>query len=191
MTLQVGSMMIQLVLLFLLTLFVVFLTFGAYRLVAMLNKKEIRSSTMSSIQLPNIQHRTYIAASPERVFATLTTGAGWDAWFTQGSTVTAKPGGYIRLRWPDYGPDRITMEDGGAVLEVEPNRRFVFQWQPGEQPTTVAFTLTAQGEGTLVELTESGYTPTPANLHAYVNCATGWGEALTLLKFYLELGVRA
>ena len=56
MTLQVGSMMIQLVLLFLLTLFVVFLTFGAYRLVAMLNKKEIRSSTMSSIQLPNIQH---------------------------------------------------------------------------------------------------------------------------------------
>lgn len=36
---------------------------------------------MDQIHLPSIRYRTYIALSPESVYDTLTTGAGWDAWF--------------------------------------------------------------------------------------------------------------
>ena len=58
--------------------------------------------------------------------------------------------------------------------------------------TTVAIDLTEMpgGEGTAVRLIETGYPDTPGGLAALLNCAAGWGEALTLLKFWLEHGVR-
>lgn len=141
------------------------------------------------ITVPNIEHSTYINVVPEKVYRTLTTGKGWDAWFTSGTTVEAKAGGSIRLRWKNFGAGRWTMEDGGPVLEAVPNQRFVFQWSPGGEPTTVAITLGKLGPGTLVTLKESGYKLDARNLEALVGCSTGWGEALTLLKFYLEHGV--
>jgi uncharacterized protein YndB with AHSA1/START domain len=140
-------------------------------------------------RVPDIEHIVYIHASPERVYKILTTGAGWDAWFTQGTTVDPGPGGQIRLRWQNFGAGHWTMEDGGPVLEAVPNRKFVFQWSPASTPTTVTITLEQQGPGTLVRLVESGYKLTDSDLAALVNCATGWGEALTLLKFYLEHGL--
>ena len=54
---------------------------------------------------------------------------------------------------------------------------------------TVAFTLEPLGSGTLVKLTESGYSASERDAKAHVGCAVGWGEALTLLKFYLEHGL--
>ena len=54
--------------------------------------------------------------------------------------------------------------------------------------TTVAFTLEPLGSGTKLTLNESGHTTSPKDLEALVDCAAGWGEALTLLKFYLEHG---
>jgi hypothetical protein len=41
----------------------------------------------------------------------------------------------------------------------------------------------------VVHLTEKGYTNTPGGRRNMLECASGWGEALTLLKFYLEHGV--
>jgi hypothetical protein len=38
-------------------------------------------------------------------------------------------------------------------------------------------------------LVEQGYKQTTSSLQACLGCATGWGEALTLLKFYLEHGI--
>ena len=43
--------------------------------------------------------------------------------------------------------------------------------------------------GTVVTVTESGHTASPKDLEALVECASGWGEALTLLKVYLEHGI--
>ena len=97
----------------------------------------------------------------------------------------ASPNGEIVLRWREFGPSRITAEDGGPVLETDHNRKFVFEWEPGDNPTTVAFTLTSHAGGTILELEESGY----ETMTSYMECATGWGEALALLKFYLEHGV--
>jgi len=141
------------------------------------------------IDLPSINYNTYVAAPPQRVYETLTTGAGWDAWFTQGAEVDARPGGYILFRWKNFKVDRYTNESRGLVFEAEAPRRFVFQWKAGDSPTTVEFDLEPLGPGTVVTVTESGHTTSPKDLEALVECASGWGEALTLLKVYLEHGI--
>ena len=81
------------------------------------------------------------------------------------------------------------MEDSGPVLEAEPDRKFAFQWSPGSHPTTVTFSLDKLGPGTLVNLVESGYNIDQDDLETLVDCAAGWGEVLTLLKYHLEHGV--
>jgi hypothetical protein len=70
-----------------------------------------------------------------------------------------------------------------------PPERFVFRWTPGETPTTVAFDLNARGTGTVLTVTETGHSQSQQDMNALVDCAAGWGEALTLLKFYLEHSV--
>ncbi|HEX7064099.1 MAG TPA: SRPBCC domain-containing protein [Bacillales bacterium] len=137
--------------------------------------------------MPEIKHRTYIKAKPEKVYETLTTGEGWNAWFTDETTVDLDAG--IRLRWKEFGPKKEDVEDGGPVLKAVPNESFVFQWSPGEGVTTVALELEPFREGTLVSLRETGYTTSKTDMEACLNCSAGWGEALTMLKFYLEHGI--
>jgi uncharacterized protein YndB with AHSA1/START domain len=141
------------------------------------------------VALPPIRYTTYVDAPPQTVYDTLTTASGWDAWFTQGASVDARPGGFIQFRWADFGGDGVTAEDGGEVLEATPPQRFVFQWTPGESTTTVEFDLEARGQGTYLRVTESGHSWSQRDLEALVECAGGWGEALTLLKVYLEHGI--
>jgi uncharacterized protein YndB with AHSA1/START domain len=139
---------------------------------------------------PAIRHATFIRAPVGRVFETLTTARGWDGWFTRGTSLEARPGGRLLLRWKNFGADRVTASDGGPVLEVRANRRFAFQWSPRGFPTKVTFDLEKQGRGTLVSVTETGYPLSRQGVETLVWCATGWGEALTLLKFFLEHNVR-
>jgi uncharacterized protein YndB with AHSA1/START domain len=80
-----------------------------------------------------IKHATLVRADPERVYEAFTTANGLDAWFTDGSSVDPRPGGEIRFRWRNWGPDRVSGEDGGPVLEAEKPRRFAFQWYPEAQ----------------------------------------------------------
>jgi uncharacterized protein YndB with AHSA1/START domain len=145
---------------------------------------------LDDASMPAICHSTYIAVFPAEVYRCLTTAGGWDGWFTEGTEIDAREGGFIRLRWKDFGVTHLTMEDGGPVIEAVSNERFGFRWQPGSQATTVMFTLAPLGDGTLVEVTETGYPATAEDLVALVNCAAGWGEALTLMKFYLERGIQ-
>jgi uncharacterized protein YndB with AHSA1/START domain len=141
------------------------------------------------MELPPIHYRTYIDASPEMVYGALTSAEAWNAWFTQGMEIDARPGGSILFRWQDFEVEHYTGESGGPVLEAECPRRFVFQWTPGDSTTTIEFTLDPLGPGTVVMVRESGHTTSRADLEALVECAAGWGEALTLLKMYLEHGL--
>lgn len=138
------------------------------------------------MQIPPICHTTRIRSTPQVVFKTLTTPEGWDAWFTHGTTITPGVGGQIRLRWQQPGSDRPAIEDGGTIHEWVPNQAFTFDWGRGENPTRVAFEITACALGTRVTVTETGHTQAPKDMIALVSCACGWGEAVTLLKMYLE-----
>ncbi len=138
-----------------------------------------------------IRHSTLIRVEPSQVYNALTTSQGLDAWFTHGARVNPHPGGEILFRWEDWGPDHITTEDGGPVKEALPPYRFVFQWHPDlpDYATTVEIDLKPSGDGTIVSLREHGFAETVSGRTAMINCASGWGEALTLLKFYLEHGL--
>ena len=139
-----------------------------------------------------IRLTTLIHASPNRIYDAFTTAREMDGWFTTGASIDPWPGGEIRFRWVDWGPGSFTGEDGGSVLEARRPERFVFQWHPdsSEYATTVEIDFEPVDQGTVVRLREYGYQNTPSGRQALANCAAGWGEALTLLKFYVEHGLR-
>lgn len=133
---------------------------------------------------------TIVRAPRERVYDALTRAEELDAWFTSGAAIDARPGGEMVWRWAEWGPDRVTAEDRGPVLEAVRPERFVFGWQDRLGGTIVEVDFDEHAEGTLVRLREHGYPDTPEGWEELMSCATGWGEALTLLKFHVEHGVR-
>jgi uncharacterized protein YndB with AHSA1/START domain len=141
--------------------------------------------------MPSITHKTYIKADQEEVFNILSTAEGWNSWFTDNTSIQLTPEGTgeIRLRWTEFGNNRENMEDGGRILEAISNKSFIFQWSPGERKTTVSFKLEPYKEGTLIILEEAGYSNSEKDLNACIGCAVGWGEAMMLLKIYIEHGI--
>ncbi len=138
-----------------------------------------------------IVHRTTIRRPVEDVFDALTTGPGFDGWFTAGSEIDARPGGKYAFRWREDGPYPATAEITGTVLEAERPHRYAYAWNHHlGTPTTVRFDLATDGRATTVTVTETGFPDTPDGRWQIMDCAVGWGEALTLLKFWLEHRVR-
>lgn len=140
----------------------------------------------------DIRHSTLVRAPRERVYDGIATAEGLDGWFTDGAEVDARPGGRIRFRWRNWGPERLTFEDGGPVLEADRPRRFVFEWSPDEPGyrTRVEIDFEDDVEGTIVRVREHGFRDTSSGRKTLTECAAGWGEALTLWKFRAEHGVR-
>ena len=139
--------------------------------------------------MKNISQKVYIRAHQHKVYETLTSAEGWDAWFTTGTSleVNQEGTGEIKLRW--NRSDGSIIEDGGRIVESHPPANFTFQWKPGESITAVKITLEGFKDGTLVSLNEEGYGSSEQDLSALVGCSAGWGEALVLLKMYLEHGI--
>jgi uncharacterized protein YndB with AHSA1/START domain len=144
------------------------------------------------LQNQAIKHKTPIRANPIQVYLALTTPHGLDSWFTSGTSVQAVKDGQIHFHWFNRGPDHISMEDGRPLLQATPGECFIFQWHLDgpEYATTVEINLAFKDGGTIVSLCEHGFAASPSGLQAMVDCATGWGEALTLLKYCLEYGLR-
>jgi uncharacterized protein YndB with AHSA1/START domain len=133
-----------------------------------------------------------VRAPRERVFDAITVAEHLDGWFTVGAEIDARAGGHIKFRWKDWGADNSTQEDGGPILEFNRPERFVFQWHPDGPSyyTTVTLEFIEDPRGTIIKLHERGYHDTPSGRKAFVGCATGWGEALALLKFWVEHNIR-
>jgi uncharacterized protein YndB with AHSA1/START domain len=138
------------------------------------------------VSVPEIRMATLVRAPRERVYDALTRAEHLDAWFTAGAEVDPRPGGEMVWRWVEWGPDDVTAEDRGPVLEARRPERYVFQWHADIGPTTVEVDFEEHADGTVVRLRDHGYPWTPEGRSALLDCATGWGEALTLLKFYVE-----
>ncbi len=89
--------------------------------------------------------------------------------------------------------DRITVEESGRVLEAVKPKRFVFQWYPDGPDsfvTTVQINFEDRGNETTIRLREFGFPDTTSGRKRLLENASGWGEALTLWKFYIEHGIR-
>ena len=133
---------------------------------------------------------TIVRAPRERVYDAFTQAEQLDSWFTTGAQVDARPGGTVTWRWRRWGADETTAEDSGPALEATRPERYVFQWQARLGGTTVEIELEEHPAGTLVRLREHGYPDTPEGWEQFCSCSTGWGEALTLVKFWVEHGIR-
>ena len=135
--------------------------------------------------------KTLIRAKPEPIYDALATSEGLDAWFTTGATMDAKPGGGIVFRWENWGTDKFTGEIEGSVLEANRPERFVFRWRAdsGGYDTTVEIDIEPHPEGSLIQLVEYGYEDGPVGTQDLMNRHSGWAQALTLMKFYVEHGV--
>jgi len=146
---------------------------------------------MSALLETQVRCSTFIRGDIERVYDLFATARGLDAWFTTGATVDARAGGEIVYRWKDWGVDKVTTEARGRVHLVQPPHRFVFEWDSADvKPTTVEIDLQRADGGTIVRLREYGFENTPRGRQCLAQEASGWGEALTLVKFYVEHGLK-
>jgi uncharacterized protein YndB with AHSA1/START domain len=138
-----------------------------------------------------VEFSTLVRAQPDRVYDALATSAGLDGWFTQGSSIDEKAGGQVTFRWKNYGMKNYTGENGGPIIEARRPQRFAFQWKAdsGLYMTTVEIDLAPVNQGTAVHLVEYGYEDSPTGTRDFLDRVSGWAQALTLMKFYVEHGV--
>jgi uncharacterized protein YndB with AHSA1/START domain len=110
-----------------------------------------------------------VTATPEQVFDYLVDPDKLARWMGNAAEVDPTPGGRFRVMFP--GEDVAL----GNYVEIDRPNRVVFTWgwqnstdvPPGS--TTVTFTLTADGDETLIELCHAGLPLGPEDEHH-----TGW-----------------
>jgi uncharacterized protein YndB with AHSA1/START domain len=144
---------------------------------------------MARLLEDKIRQRTFIAAPREKVYDTVTSARCWDEFFTTGMELDPRPGGICSFAWKDWGPDKYTLKVPGEVDEAKRPELFVFRWGREGKQTTIRIELAVAENGTVLTLTEEGYQDTPEDRGMILECASGWGEAVTLLKFYIEHGI--
>lgn len=127
--------------------------------------------------LTSIERELRIAAPPGVVFALLTDASRANAWMGRQVQFDPRPGGIARIDYNGFDVMR------GQFLEVVPNERVVLSWgwetlgdsmPPGA--SRVEFTLTPDGDGTLLRMVHSGLHGLDAESHAQ-----GWDMFLPQL----------
>ena len=139
-----------------------------------------------------VRHGCLIHASIQDCFQAITTTDGWNSWFTSKIFIDLKIGGVLMFEWKNWGADHFSGGDHGSILDIKENEMLSFTWHP-DQPdyaTRVDLTLENASDGTVIRVSEQGFRDSPEGLHAMLQCAAGWGEALTYLKMYLEHGLQ-
>ncbi len=125
-----------------------------------------------------------VAASPDEVFAALTTVDGLSAWWTT-ATGDATAGGTITFH---FGPEST------AVMRVEEAERGRgVRWLTTEcmledwVGTSQTFELEALADGgTQIRFRHSGLTP---RLACYADCKSGWDHFVPSLATYVDTGL--
>ncbi len=101
---------------------------------------------------------------------------------------------YVCITYPGY--EHLKWE--AKVLAIEPERLFSFSWHPyaidpnvdysNEPPTLVEFRLEPTPSGTLIVVTESGFSALPEGRYedAFRMNESGWAEQVTNIQAHVE-----
>lgn len=124
-----------------------------------------------------LERSVSIRAPRETVFRYFTDGARWAAWWGQGSTIEARPGGRVYIRHPGG------IETLGEVLELAPPERIVFTYgflsgqpiPPGASRVTIR--LEAVADGTRLRLEHAFAETAPRDEHVQ-----GWRHQLAVFS---------
>lgn len=146
---------------------------------------------MDSRALPSFRRQLDIAASPDTVYAALTTAAGLRGWWTENCDVDTAVGGQLHFR---FGQTRKTLRIDSLV----PAREVIWTCtaahiavdrltDKGEWVgTRLVFRLTPRaGGGTHLDFTHEGLTPA---LACHDLCRDGWQHFLGSLQQLAETG---
>lgn len=136
-----------------------------------------------------IRKSIFIAAEPQEIFKAVTTAEDWDRYFTSGMELDPEPGGVCNFRWRDWGPELVSQESPGKVIDIQPPGLFVFEWGGPGRKTLARLEIEPKYDGSILTLTESGYPNDEEGRKYLVECAAHWGELLALIKFYVEFGI--
>ncbi|MBJ7339011.1 SRPBCC domain-containing protein [Mycolicibacterium sp.] len=131
--------------------------------------------------MPEIDHELKIDATPEQVFAALSTPDGVKAWHTPHATGSGEVGTEWVFRYANHP------EFAWEIVTSEPDRVI---WRctrgPGDSVgTTATFTVTAADTRTLLTVRHAGWPGTHGNFR---KCNTTWGVLLHHLRDYVETG---
>jgi len=143
--------------------------------------------------LPYELERTVrIGADPGTVFRYFTDSSKWAAWWGAGSTIDAKVGGHLLIRYPN------AIEAVGTVEAIDPPRRIAFTMgYPSGQPfppggSRVTITLEPAPDGTLLRLAHA-----TGDAESRDHLVQGWRYQLSLFANtvldaeYADAGARA
>lgn len=98
----------------------------------------------------DVTRETSVGLPPEAAWEAVIDPDGMADWLGEPLELELQPGGELRLRLP--GGEQRT----GWIEEVDPPRRLTFWWAAeGEEATRVELRLDAEGDGTLLRVTES------------------------------------
>ncbi|MCM2532224.1 SRPBCC family protein [Neobacillus pocheonensis] len=106
-------------------------------------------------------------------------------WFSS-SSERWEQGKTVTLRYDEYDA-QLDIE----VMEIEINKKIVFQWGANEKGNIVTISLKeVEHSNTIIEVNEEGFNENdPELVHKMLDNKEGWVFMLTCLKGYLEFGV--
>ena len=122
-------------------------------------------------------------APPDRVFSAWSEPDELARWFPRRVEGGLAVGARTTLVWPDH---RVWWE----VVESRRSQLFVFRWPwpPDDHlVTTVNVAIRPSGYGSRLELTDGPFPlEEPGGLDAWAEALEGWGEAIAMLRAYLD-----
>ena len=132
-----------------------------------------------------------IAATPERVFRSLTDAAELEAWWgaddmyrTFDWVIDLRAGGKWSAR--ARGADGMESTVDGEYIEVDPPKRLVYTWRPSWDDyavTTVQYDLQPTATGTRLLVTHTGFGD---RAMAATGTGEGWKRVLEWMGDYVE-----
>jgi uncharacterized protein YndB with AHSA1/START domain len=138
--------------------------------------------------MPDIMHVVRIGATPEQVYAALTTAEGIRKWWTRDVALDSQTGGTGEFRFNQGRTvTRVRLD------ELEPPVRVrwttIFSNAPaGWSGSTITFDLRAEGSNTVLSFAHRGFRQADER---YLRVSAGWAYYLTCLQRYLETGYGA
>jgi uncharacterized protein YndB with AHSA1/START domain len=143
-----------------------------------------------------LEREIFIEAPPDVVWAVVTEPEHVSGWFSDAAEIDLRPGGRITLIWHGHGTEH------GRIERVEPPSFFSFRWFRGsgtevrdDDSTLVELTLTADGDGTLLKVVESGFRelsgPDDEKAKDAEDHRRGWERELDELSEYVSRQVGA
>jgi uncharacterized protein YndB with AHSA1/START domain len=142
-----------------------------------------------------IENSIEINAPVSRVWRALTDHNEFGAWFRVKLDAPFQVGEESRgpITWPGY--EHLTWR--AVVQQIDPEQYFAFTWHPyavdpatdysEETPTLVEFHLEKTATGTLVKVTESGFSDIPdaRRREAFLRNSEGWTQQMKNIEEYV------